>query len=73
MERIFLVYGSKWVGGNLAIVMVVEKLGVRVVYWKGGISLNIVLGEIKMLGEVVILFYFLFVGGLIDLIRKEWE
>ncbi|MBE9175549.1 sirohydrochlorin chelatase [Synechocystis salina LEGE 06155] len=69
--RILLAHGSKRAGGNLAIATVAEKLGARAAYWKGGISLGTVLGEIKMPGEVVILPYFLFAGALTDLIRQE--
>ncbi|WP_242018227.1 sirohydrochlorin chelatase [Synechocystis sp. FACHB-383] len=72
-ERILLAHGSKRAGGNLAIATVAEKLGARAAYWKGGVSLDTVLGEIKTAGEVVILPYFLFAGGLTDLIRQEQE
>lgn len=72
-EKILLAHGSKRAGGNLAIATMAEKLGARAAYWKGGISLGAVLGEIKTPGEVVILPYFLFAGGLTDLIRKERE
>ena len=68
-----MAHGSKRAGGNLAIATVAEKLGARAAYWKGGISLGAVLGEIKTPGEVVILPYFLFAGGLTDLIRQERE
>ncbi|MCT0253777.1 sirohydrochlorin chelatase [Synechocystis sp. CS-94] len=70
-ERILLAHGSKRAGGNLAIAAVAEKIGARAAYWKGGISLDTTLGEIKEAGEVVILPYFLFAGGLTDLIRQE--
>lgn len=72
-ERILLAHGSKRAGGNLAIATVAEKLKARAAYWKGGISLGAVLEEIKRPGEVVILPYFLFAGGLTDLIRQERE
>lgn len=72
-HRILLAHGSQRPGGNQAIAKVAEKLGARAAYWKGGISLQETLGQLEGTGEVVILPYFLFAGGLTDLIRNQLE
>ncbi len=70
-HRILLAHGSKRPGGNQAIAKVAEKLGAKAAYWKGGVSLQETLGSLKEAGEVVILPYFLFAGGLTDLIKSQ--
>jgi sirohydrochlorin ferrochelatase len=72
-QRILLAHGSKRPGGHQAIANLAEKLAARAAYWKGGISLQETLAEFEKPGEVVILPYFLFTGGLTDLIKNQLE
>lgn len=70
-QRILLAHGSRRPGGNRAIATLAQSLNAQVAFWKTEPSLEQVLTQITATNQVVILPYFLFAGGITDLIQAK--
>lgn len=70
-QRILLAHGSRRPGGNMAIANLAQSLNAQVAFWKTEPSLEQVLSPLTSTHQVVILPYFLFAGGITDLIQGK--
>ncbi|MFM1841651.1 MAG: hypothetical protein RLZZ490_382 [Cyanobacteriota bacterium] len=75
-QRVLLAHGSRRPGGNMAIADLAQQLNAQVAFWKTEPSLEVVLSQIRCGESVVVLPYFLFAGGLTDLLQRkhpQWQ
>ena len=70
-QRILLAHGSRRPGGNPAIAHVAQRLNAQFAFWKTEPSLDQALSQLTSPDQVVILPYFLFAGGITDLIQTK--
>ncbi|MEB3228965.1 MAG: sirohydrochlorin chelatase, partial [Synechocystis sp.] len=70
-QRLLLAHGSRRTGGNTAIANVAQSLNAQVAFWKTEPSLGQALSRFSLPAQVVILPYFLFAGGITDLIQTQ--